>query len=48
VQYNTNLLQTNWLNLGGMITAATNTLTLSDTNALLISPRRFYRLLELP
>jgi hypothetical protein len=44
VQYQTNLAQTNWLNLGGSIIAATNTLTVLDTNALLNSPQRFYRI----
>jgi hypothetical protein len=48
VQYKTNLLQTNWLNLGGASTAKTNTLTMTDTNALLSSPQRFYRLSVLP
>ena len=43
VQYKTNLLQTNWLNLGGSITAGTNTLTLLDTNAFNVSSQRFYR-----
>jgi subtilase family serine protease len=43
VQYKTNLLQPNWLNLGGSITAGTNTLTLLDTNAFSSSPERFYR-----
>jgi hypothetical protein len=37
------LLQPNWLNLGGSITAGTNTLTLLDTNAFSSSPERFYR-----
>jgi hypothetical protein len=44
VQYKTNLLQTNWINLGKAVTAATNTLTATDTNVLLLSPQRFYRL----
>jgi subtilase family serine protease len=44
VQYKTNLFQTNWINLGKPLVAATNTLTISDTNAFLCSPRRFYRL----
>ncbi len=44
VQYKTNLLQTNWFNLGTAITARTNTLTIADTNALILSPQRFYRL----
>ena len=48
VQFKTNLLQTNWLNLGGASTAKTNTLTMTDTNALLSSPQRFYRLSVLP
>ena len=43
VQYKTNLFQTNWINLGKPLVAATNTLTISDTNAFLHSPRRFYR-----
>ena len=43
VQYKTNLLQPNWLSLGGSITAATNTLTWLDTNAFTVSPTRFYR-----
>jgi hypothetical protein len=46
VQYKTNLLQTNWVNLGAAVTAATNTLTLTDTNA--FAPQRFYRLLVTP
>jgi subtilase family serine protease len=48
VQYNTNLLQTNWINLGAPITATTNTLSISDTNAISSSPSRFYRIVELP
>jgi hypothetical protein len=43
VQYKTNLTQTNWLNLGGAITAKTNTLSVTDTNALKNSPQRYYR-----
>ena len=43
VQYKTNLFQTNWINLGKPLVAGTNTLTISDTNAFLYSPRRFYR-----
>jgi subtilase family serine protease len=43
VQYKTNLSQTDWINLGKPRVAATNTLTIFDTNALLHSPRRFYR-----
>ncbi len=44
VQYKTNLFQANWINLGEPLVADTNTLTISDTNAFLYSPRRFYRL----
>jgi hypothetical protein len=43
VQYKTNLFQTNWINLGKPLVATTNMLTISDTNAFLHSPRRFYR-----
>ena len=43
VQYKTNLFQTDWINLGKPRVATTNTLTISDTNAFLSSPRRFYR-----
>jgi hypothetical protein len=45
VQYKTNLLQAIWNNLGGPITATGATLTISDTNALILSPHRFYRLM---
>jgi hypothetical protein len=48
VQYKTNLVQTDWINLGGPVTAATNTLSISDTNALILSPSRFYRILLAP
>jgi hypothetical protein len=48
VQYKTNLWQTDWINLGAPITATSGTLSLSDTNALFISPQRFYRLVEQP
>jgi subtilase family serine protease len=44
VQYKTNLLQSNWINLGAAITAKTNILTIFDTNALISSPEKFYRL----
>jgi len=46
VQYQTNLLQTNWINLGSVTAATTNTLTLVDTDA--ISGQRFYRLSVAP
>ncbi len=48
VQYKTNLLQANWINLGSATAAKTASLTMTDTNAFLASPQRFYRLLELP
>jgi hypothetical protein len=48
VQYKTNLLQTNWINLGKLLVASTNSLTISDTNAIKTSPQRFYRLMLLP
>jgi len=48
IQYNTNLLQTNWLNLGAPLLATTNTLTFLDTNATSSAPSRFYRILEIP
>jgi hypothetical protein len=43
VQYTTNLLQGSWINLGGPITASGSTLSMSDTNAISLSPSRFYR-----
>jgi subtilase family serine protease len=48
VQYSTNLLQTNWINLGEPLIASNASLTVSDTSAANSSPQRFYRLLELP
>jgi hypothetical protein len=45
VQSQTNLSQTNWSNLGSSLLAGTNTLTFTDTNDLLNSPQRFYRIL---
>lgn len=44
VQYKTNLFQPNWISLGGPITASTNILSFADTNSLIISPQRYYRL----
>jgi hypothetical protein len=44
VQYQTNLLQTNWVNLGNAITATITNLAVTDTNALINSSQRFYRL----
>lgn len=48
VQYKTNLLQPDWINLNQSITAKTNILSTADTNALLLSGQRFYRLEVLP
>jgi hypothetical protein len=42
VQYKTNLLQTNWINLGNAITATNVTAT--ATNLIGSDPQRFYRL----
>jgi len=44
VQYKTNLFQPNWISLCGPITASTNILSFADTNSLIISPQRYYRL----
>ncbi|MDE3068681.1 MAG: hypothetical protein KGJ60_14185, partial [Verrucomicrobiota bacterium] len=48
VQYKTNLLQRTWVNLGGPITAASNVISVSDTDALIASPERFYRVTVSP
>jgi hypothetical protein len=48
VQYITNVLQTNWINLGKPLVATNGIMTLSDTNAISLSPSRFYRVVELP
>jgi len=48
VQYSTNLAQGNWINLGKPLIATSNTLTVSDTNAISSSPQRFYRLTVSP
>ena len=45
VQYQTNLLQTNWLALSSLIATADAT---SFTNAVGSDPQRFYRILRLP
>jgi len=45
VQYKTNLLQTNWLNLINPTTATSTNLSASDTG---VSPQRFYRLSVTP
>jgi hypothetical protein len=46
VQYTTNLAQTNWINLGGVITA-TNYIA-SSSAAIAADPARYYRILLLP
>ena len=48
VQFKTNLLQTNWINLGKLLMATNTSLTVSDTNAIGSSPQRFYRIQMLP
>ncbi len=48
VQYKTNLLQANWINLGTPLIATNGTLTLSDSGAGTNSAQRFYRLVLLP
>jgi hypothetical protein len=48
LQYKTNLQQATWINLGSPIMASTNTLALTDTNALRAASQRFYRLLTTP
>jgi len=48
VEYQTNLLQTNWLVLGSSVTAAGATLSLSDTIAGAGSGQRCYRLIASP
>ena len=46
VQYLTNAAQTNWINLGGVITATNNPMTVSES--LVSGPERFYRVELLP
>jgi hypothetical protein len=46
VQYLTNVLQTNWLNLGGVITATNNPMTFSAS--VTARSQRFYRVMLLP
>jgi hypothetical protein len=48
VQYTTNLLSAAWMNLGSPTTANASTMTITDTNAVLSSPQRYYRLLVVP
>jgi hypothetical protein len=48
VEYKTNILQPDWINLGGATLAKTNTLTVTDTNAFKSSPQRYYRLHMVP
>ena len=46
MQYLTNLLTTNWVNLGGTVIAGSNSITLTETNA--PNPARYYRVELLP
>jgi photosystem II stability/assembly factor-like uncharacterized protein len=46
VQYKTNLLSTNWLNLGSPITATNSALTTTDATG--PDPQRFYRIMMSP
>lgn len=46
LQYRTNLLQTNWINVGSATTATTTTMSLTDTPG--TNSPRFYRVLTLP
>jgi hypothetical protein len=48
VQYKTNLLQANWIDLGTPIVATGTSLTISDTNSVKSSLQRFYRLVVSP
>ena len=43
VQYTTNLARANWINLGGVLTGSTPTLSASDTIS--TNTQRFYRVL---
>ncbi len=45
IQYTTNLSQTNWINLGGQITATDITMTASDS---ITNDDQFYRIMQLP
>lgn len=46
LQYKSNFLDTNWLNLPGDVQAATNSTTKMDSS--ILDPQRFYRVLVLP
>jgi hypothetical protein len=48
LQYKTNLLQADWINLGSATTATGSTLLTTDPNAFQISTQRFYRLMVVP
>lgn len=48
VQSETNLTQTNWINLGNVITATNDTVIMFDTNTVASFPQKFYRILLLP
>jgi len=46
VQYVTNLLQTNWINLGQPFAATNSATTFTNTGA--VDPQRFYRVVVSP
>ena len=48
VQYCTNLMQPNWVNLGGPLTTTGSTLSVTDTNGVSAARQRFYRLQVTP
>jgi hypothetical protein len=47
VQYKTNLMQPDWIDMGGNILAETNSLKFTDTNVINY-PQKFYRLMPVP
>jgi hypothetical protein len=46
MQYKTNLLQPNWINLGSIVTATNATMTIPDVIG--PDPQRFYRIEWVP
>jgi hypothetical protein len=48
VQFNTNVGDTNWVNIGTPMTATNGMLSFSDTNGFSSSPAGFYRVIVLP
>jgi hypothetical protein len=45
LQYKTNLISANWINLGDAVLATNGTLTLSDTNGIAEPTEKFYRII---